>query len=32
MIADPLNKVVPTVVFKKHVKKMGVLTDFDVEE
>ncbi|XP_070660599.1 secreted RxLR effector protein 161-like [Malus domestica] len=32
MIAGPLNKVVPAVVFKKHVKKMGVLADFDVEE
>lgn len=31
-VADPLNKAVPAMVFKKHVKKMGVLADFDVQE
>ena len=29
MIADPLNKEVPTIVFKKHVNSMRVLADFD---
>ncbi|KAM1665198.1 hypothetical protein ACFXTN_040610 [Malus domestica] len=29
MIADPLNKAVPTIVFKKHVTSMGVLAGFD---
>ncbi|KAM1899939.1 hypothetical protein ACFX14_028942 [Malus domestica] len=29
MIADSLNKAVPTIVFKKHVTSMGVLAGFD---
>ncbi|CAN6577852.1 unnamed protein product [Malus baccata var. baccata] len=29
MIADPLNKAVPVMVFKKHIAKMGVLSGFD---
>ncbi|KAM1649263.1 hypothetical protein ACFX14_010560 [Malus domestica] len=32
MVADPLNKAVPVVVFKKHIAKMGVLSGFDVVE
>ncbi|KAM2802814.1 hypothetical protein PS2_046075 [Malus domestica] len=32
MIADSLNEVLPAMMFKKHVKKMGVLVDFDIEE
>ncbi|KAM1544665.1 hypothetical protein ACFX10_045098 [Malus domestica] len=32
MIADPLNKAVPVLVFKKHVAKMGVLVNFDAAD
>ena len=30
MLADPLNKALPVAVFKKHVKNMGLIVDFDM--
>lgn len=32
MIADPLNKAVLVIVFKKHIAKMGMLSGFDAVE